>query len=56
MDKKGQTVGEKMKTKNIVRATNQRKILVQFIGQLTAVSMRISYCASCCKSNDFSKQ
>ncbi len=46
MSKKGQIVGAKMLAKDIVRATNQSKKLEQFIGQLTAVSMRISSCAS----------
>jgi charged multivesicular body protein 2A len=46
MATKGQTAGAKMMAKDIVRATNQSKKLEQFIGQLTAVSMRISSCAS----------
>ena len=46
MAAKGQTTGAKMLAKDIVRATNQCKKLEQFVGQLTAVSMRISSCAS----------
>ena len=46
MAAKGQTTGAKMLAKDIVRATNQCKKLEQFIGQLTAVSLRISSCAS----------
>ena len=46
MAAKGQTTGAKMMAKDIVRATNQIKKLEQFSGQLTAVSMRISSCAT----------
>ena len=46
MAAKGQTTGAKMLAKDIVRATNQMKKLEQFVGQLTAVSMRISSCSS----------
>lgn len=46
MAAKGQTTGAKMMAKDIVRATNQIKKLEQFCGQLTAVSMRISSCAT----------
>ena len=43
MAAKGQTTGAKMLAKDIVvRATNHIKKLEQFIGQLKAVSMRIS--------------
>ena len=43
---KGQTTGAKMLAKDIVRSTNQIKKLDQFVGQLTAVSMRISSCST----------
>ena len=46
MAQKGQTTGAKMLAKDIVRATNQMKKLEQFVGQLTAVSMRISSCST----------
>ena len=46
MAKKGQTTGAKMLAKDIVRAGNQCKQIEQFVGQLTAVSMRISACSS----------
>ena len=46
MATKGQTAGAKMLAKDIVKATNQMKKLEQFIGQLTAVSFRISSCSS----------
>ena len=46
MAQKGQTTGAKMLAKDIVRATNQIKKLEQFVGQLTAVSMRISSCST----------
>ena len=46
MAAKGQTTGAKMLAKDIVRATNQMKKLEQFIGQLQAVSMRISSCST----------
>ena len=46
MAEKGQTIGAKMLAKDIVRATNQCKQIEQFVGELTAVSMRISSCAS----------
>lgn len=46
MAAKGQTTGAKMMAKDIVRATNQIKKLEQFVGQLTAVSMRISSCST----------
>jgi charged multivesicular body protein 2A len=46
MAQKGQTTGAKMLAKDIVRATNQIKKLEQFVGQLSAVSMRISACSS----------
>ena len=46
MAQKGQTTGAKMLAKDIVRATNQVKKLEQFVGQLSAVSMRISACSS----------
>ena len=46
MAMKGQTTGSKMLAKDIVRATNQIKKLEQFIGQLNAVSMRISSCST----------
>ena len=48
MAAKGQTTGAKMLARDIVRSTNQIKKLDQFVGQLTAVSMRIS---SCCSSS-----
>ena len=44
MAQKGQTAGAKMLAKDIVRSTNQIKKIEQFVGQLTAVSMRISSC------------
>ena len=44
MSKKGQTIGPKMLAKDIIRVRNQIKQLGQFIGQLNAVSMRISSC------------
>ena len=44
MSKKGQTIGAKMLAKDIIRVRNQIKQLGQFIGQLNAVSMRISSC------------
>ena len=43
---KGQTQGAKMLAKDIVRAQNQQKKLEQFVGQLTAVSLRIGSCAT----------
>ena len=46
MAQKGQTTGAKMLAKDIVRSTNQIKKLDQFVGQLTAVSMRISSCST----------
>ena len=46
MAQKGQTTGAKMLAKDIVRSTNQIKKLEQFVGQLSAVSMRISSCSS----------
>lgn len=46
MAQKGQTTGAKMMAKDIVRCTNQIKKLEQFVGQLTAVSMRISSCST----------
>ena len=46
MAQKGQTTGAKMLAKDIVRASNQIKKLEQFVGQLSAVSMRISSCQS----------
>ena len=46
MAQKGQTTGAKMIAKDIVRSTNQIKKLDQFVGQLTAVSMRISSCST----------
>ncbi len=46
MAAKGQTTGAKMLAKDIVRATNQMKKLEQFVGQLTAVSLRISSCST----------
>lgn len=46
MAAKGQTTGAKMLAKDIVRATNQIKKMEQFVGQLTAVSMRISSCST----------
>ena len=46
MAQKGQTTGAKMLAKDIVRATNQMKKLEQFVGQLNAVSMRISSCST----------
>ena len=46
MAQKGQTTGAKMLARDIVRATNQVKKLEQFVGQLSAVSMRISACSS----------
>ena len=46
MAQKGQTTGAKMLAKDIVRSTNQIKKLDQFVGQLTAVSMRIASCAT----------
>ena len=46
MAAKGQTTGAKMLAKDIVRATNQIKKIEQFVGQLTAVSMRISSCST----------
>ena len=46
MAEKGQTTGAKMLAKDIVRAKNQIAKLEQFIGQLSAVSLRIGSCAS----------
>ena len=46
MAQKGQTTGAKMLAKDIVRATNQMAKIDQFVGQLSAVSMRISSCAT----------
>ena len=46
MAAKGQTTGAKMLAKDIVRSTNQIKKLEQFVGQLNAVSMRISSCST----------
>ena len=46
MAQKGQTTGAKMLAKDIVRATNQIKKIEQFVGQLAAVSMRISSCST----------
>ena len=46
MAQKGQTIGAKMLAKTIVRATNQIKKLEQFIGQLTAIALRISSCST----------
>ena len=46
MAQKGQTAGAKMLAKDIVRATNQMAKIDQFVGQLSAVSMRISSCAT----------
>ena len=46
MAAKGQTTGAKMLARDIVRSTNQIKKLDQFVGQLTAVSMRISSCST----------
>ena len=46
MAQKGQTTGAKMLAKDIVRSTNQIKKLEQFVGQLQAVSMRISSCST----------
>ena len=46
MAQKGQTTGAKMLAKDIVRSTNQIKKLEQFVGQLSAVSMRISSCST----------
>ena len=46
MAQKGQTTGAKMLARDIVRSTNQIKKLDQFVGQLTAVSMRISSCST----------
>ena len=44
--KKGQYKGAKMLAKDIIRITNQSKKLDQFIGQLTAISMKISFCVT----------
>ena len=46
MATKGQTAGAKMLAKDIVRSTNQIKKIEQFVGQLTAVSMRITSCST----------
>ena len=46
MAMKGQTAGAKMLAKDIVRCTNQIKKIDQFVGQLTAVSMRITSCST----------
>ena len=46
MAQKGQITGAKMLAKDIVRSKNQQAKLEQFVGQLNAVSMRISSCAS----------
>ena len=46
MAEKGQTTGAKMLAKDIVRSKNQQAKLEQFIGQLSAVSLRIGSCAS----------
>ena len=44
MVKKGQIKGAKMLIKDIIKISNLIKKLDQFIGQLTAISMRISFC------------
>ena len=46
MATKGQTACAKMLAKDIVRCTNQIKKIDQFVGQLTAVSMRITSCST----------
>ena len=46
MAQKGQTTGAKMLAKDIVRSKNQQAKLEQFVGQLSAVSLRIGSCAS----------
>ena len=46
MAKKGQTIGAKMLAKDIIRLTNKINKIEQIIGQLIAISMRISYCSS----------
>ena len=46
MATKGQTAGAKMLAKDIVRCTNQIKKIDQFVGQLKAVSMRITSCST----------
>ena len=46
MAEKGQTTGAKMLAKDIIRSKNQQAKLEQFIGQLSAVSLRIGSCAS----------
>ena len=43
---KGQTTGAKMLAKDIVRTNNQIKKIDQFIGQLGAISLRISSCST----------
>ena len=46
MAQKGQITGAKMLAKDIVRSKNQQAKLEQFVGQLSAVSLRIGSCAS----------
>ena len=46
MAKKGQILGAKMLAKDIVRLTHKINKIEQFIGQLTAISMRISFYSS----------
>ena len=46
MTKNGQTLGAKMLAKDIVRIDNKINNLEQIIGQLTAISMRLSYYSS----------
>ena len=43
---KGQTTGAKMMARDIVRSKSQQAKLEQFIGQLSAVSLRIGSCAT----------
>ena len=52
MAKKGQNKGAKILAKEIIGITNQSKKLDQFIGQLTATSIRISYCCTLNKINE----
>ena len=52
MAKKGQILGAKMLAKDIVRITSKINKIEQFIGQLSAISMRISYCSSLKKIED----
>ena len=43
---KGQTTGAKMMARDIVRSKSQQAKLEQFVGQLSAVSLRIGSCAT----------